>query len=261
VTPVGATLIAVGGARLGQLAEHAEAVFAGWSGAPNDRPQIETSPQDALRIEIVDRPGAAQTEIRVGHIGIHRAHPRYLAAAVMSCLLGGKFTSRLNLNLREKRGFTYGVRSSFGRRSGAAPFVISTALANEHVGEALGETFGEIRRLLDEPPTETEVSDTKDYLVGSFPYTVETLAGLAGRLSDLAVYDLGDNYYATLPDALGSITASELHQTARELLTPDQAVVVCVGPEAELRPQLEERFSTPVSVIRSAVTRSSARSR
>ena len=185
------------------------------------------------------------------------AHPRYLAAGVLSCLLGGKFTSRLNLNLREKRGFTYGVRSSFGKRSGPAPFVIATALANEHVGEALAETFGEIRRLLDEAPSDREVADTKDYLIGSFPYTVETLSGLASRLSDLAVYDLGDDYYAAQAQALRSISASELLDTARELLTPDQAVVVCAGPAEELRPQLEERFEAPVSVIRSGASASS----
>jgi len=249
VTPAGATLVAVGDITSEQLAEHAEGAFAGWTGDPIERPRIEAKPQKAARIEIIDRPGAAQTEIRLGHVGIHRAHPRYLAAVVLSCLLGGKFTSRLNLNLREKRGFTYGVSSSFGKRSGPAPFVIATALANEHVGEALAETFGEIQRLLDEAPSDREVADTRDYLIGSFPYTVETLGGLAGRLSDLAVYDLGDDYYATQAQALGSISASELLDTARELLTPGQSVVVCVGPAEELRPQLEERFEAPITVL------------
>jgi len=257
VTPAGATLVAVGDITSELLTEHAEAAFAGWTGDPIDRPRIETRPRKAARIEIVDRPGAAQTEIRLGHVGIHRAHPRYLAAGVLSCLLGGKFTSRLNLNLREKRGFTYGVRSSFGKRSGAAPFVIATALANEHVGEALAETFGEIHRLLDEAPSDSEVADTRDYLVGSFPYTVETLGGLAGRLSDLAVYGLGDDYYARHAAALRSISASELLDTARELFTPDQAVVVCAGPAKELQPQLEERFEAPVSVISPAASGSS----
>lgn len=249
ITPAGATLVAVGDVTSEQLAEHAEAAFAGWTGDPIDRPRIEVKPQKATRIEVIDRPGAAQTEIRLGHVGIPRAHPRYLAAAVLSCLLGGKFTSRLNLNLREKRGFTYGISSSFGKRSGPAPFVIATALANEHVGEALAETFGEIHRLLDQAPSDREVADTRDYLIGSFPYTVETLSGLAGRLSELAVYDLDDDYYATQTQALGSISASELLDTARELFTPDQSVVVCVGPAEELLPQLEERFEAPITVL------------
>ncbi len=249
VTPVGATLVAVGDVTSEQLTEHAEAALAGWSGDPIAKPRIETAPQDALRVEIVDRPGAAQTEIRVGHIGIHRAHPRYLAAAVLSCLLGGKFTSRLNLNLREKHGFTYGVRSSFGKRGGAAPFVISTALANEHVGRAVGEIFGEVRRLLDEAPGESEVADTRDYLIGSFPYTVETLHGLAARLSDLAIYGLPDDYYGVYPEDLAAISGPDLLETARELLILDRALVVCVGPAEELRPQLEDQFEVPVSVI------------
>ncbi|MCP4200682.1 MAG: insulinase family protein [bacterium] len=258
VTPAGATLVAVGNVTSERLIEQAEAAFAGWSGGPISRPRIEAVAQQALRLEIVDRPGAAQTEIRVGHVGIDRAHPRYLEAAVLSCLLGGKFTSRLNLNLREQRGFTYGVRSSFGKRSGPAPFVISTALANEHVGEALDEIFGELGRLLDEAPRDEEVADTRDYLIGSFPYTVETLRGLAGRLSDLAVYDLPDDYYAKYPRALAAISGEQLLETARELLTPDRALVVCVGPATELQAQLEDRFEVPVSVIRSADSGSSA---
>lgn len=254
VTPAGATLVAVGDVAAEQLGELAETAFSGWSGDPIEKPRIEVSPQEAVRIEIVDRPGAAQTEIRVGHIGIHRAHPRYLAATVLSCLLGGKFTSRLNLNLREECGFTYGVRSSFGKRSGVAPFVISTALANEHVGTALEETFGEIQRLLDEAPSEREVADTKDYLAGSFPFTVETLDGLAARLSDLAIYDLPDGYFAEYARALAAISGPDLLETARELLTPDRALVVCVGPAEELRPQLEDRFEAPVVVIRPAAS-------
>lgn len=249
LTPVGATLVAVGEIGSQELAGLAERVFEGWSGSKLEQPELATSPQDALRIEIVDRPEAAQTEIRVGHVAIPRAHPRYLPAAVLGCLLGGKFTSRLNLNLREARGFTYGVRSSFGKRIGPAPFVIATALANEHVGEALTEIFGEVRRLLDQPPSAAEVADTRDYLIGSFPYSVETLHGLASRLSDLAVYDLGDDYYAGYGDALRAIDAQELLDTARELLAPEHSVVVCVGPAKELLPQLEKRFQAPISVL------------
>ncbi|MFQ5524906.1 MAG: M16 family metallopeptidase [Thermoanaerobaculia bacterium] len=249
VAAVGATLVAVGDVEPERLYETAETAFSNWLGQTPADPAIEVSPARELRFEIVDRPGAAQTELRVGQIGIPRSDPRFLRASVLSSLFGGKFTSRLMLNLRETRGFTYGVRSSFDKRIGPGPFVISTALANEHVGAALDEVFGELDRLLAEEPDEAEVADTRDYLIGSFPYSVETMRGLAGRLSDLAIYDLADDYYARFPAAVAAVSGADLLDTARELLAPDRSLVVCVGPADELRRDLEDRFEAPVTVV------------
>ncbi len=253
VGPAGATLVAVGDIQSDRLATAAEAVFSGWTGVATDETPrgapLDLAPQKRLRVEIVDRPGAAQTAIRVGHRGIERGHPRWVQASVLNCLLGGKFTSRLNLNLRETHGFTYGVRSGFGKRLGRAPFVISTALANEHVGAALDEIFRELERLREEVANDAEVADTRDYMIGSFPYSVETLRGLAGRLSDLAIYGLPDDYFARYPEVLAAVSGADLLETARELLAPDRALVVCVGPDRELRPQLEDRYGANVSVV------------
>lgn len=247
--PEGATLVVVGDLAFDALLRTAESVFAGWTGQAAEAPAIRPQPLAERRFEIVDRPGAAQTEIRVGHSGIARDHPRFVTAQFLSSLFGGKFTSRLNLNLRETHGFTYGVKSRFGRRLGPAPFVISTALANEHVGAALSEIFTEVDRIRAEPPTDEEVADTRDYLIGSFPYSIETQRGLAGRLTSLAIYDLGEEYYSEYPRIVAGITGDDLLATARELLLPDRSLVVCVGPAEELRPQLEERFEEPISVV------------
>jgi zinc protease len=199
------------------------------------------------RIVLVDRPGAAQTELRVGHAGLPRTHADFTAAGLLNTIFGGKFTSRINLNLREVHAFTYGAHSRFAARRGPGPFVVSTAVANASAAPATREILHELERIRAEPVSEEELADAASYLLGVFPYTVQAIDGVAARLTDLAVFGLPDDYWHTLPGRVEALTREELLRVANDHLHPDHAVIVAVGPAAELESALAELG--PVEVV------------
>lgn len=204
-------------------------------------PEIEPPPADGVRVRIVDRPAAAQTELRVGHVGVPRSHPDWTALAVLNTVFGGKFTSRINLNLRERHGYTYGASSRFTPRLGPGPFLVNAAVENPAAGPAAREVLAELERIRREPVTADELEDTKSYLLGAFPYTLQTLDGILAYLESLVVYGLPDDYYdpRRYYERMAGVTRKELLRVAREHLRPEEATVVAVGPAAELAPQME----------------------
>ena len=191
------------------------------------------------RVVVVDRPGAAQTALRVGHAGIPRHHPDRIPLQVANSILGGKFISRLNLSLRERHGYTYGVSSSFSTRRGPGPFVVSTAVANEVTGAACQKIVEELERLRAEPPSEAELDDARNYLVGVFPYTLQTIQALGSRLRALATFDLDHDEYERWPQRVRATTREDIHEVSRSHVFTDRLTVTAVGPASELVPQLE----------------------
>jgi zinc protease len=233
------TLVAAGDFETERLHGLARRAFAGLPRS-EARPHPEVSPTaaDGTRVYVVDRPGSTQTELRIGHPGVARSHPDFTSLAVMNSLLGGKFTSRLNLNLRERHGFTYGVRSSLARRLGVGPFTVSTAVDTENAGRAIAEVRHELGRLRDEPAHHEELEETVSYILGVFPYTVQSLDGIGQRLRELAVHSLPDDHWERYADSIRAVDVEEVQRVAREHLEADRLTIVAVGPEAELRPQL-----------------------
>ncbi len=241
VGPRGATLIAVGDIDREALARRLEGVFGDWRGAPPaPRPTIEPRPISATEIHLVDRQGSAQTQLQLGHPGLDRNHPDHPRVLMMNAILGGKFTSRLNLNLREKHGITYGAHSQFVYRKGMGSFAIRLAVATDSAGTAVREIVSEMRRLGEELVSEEELAETQDYLVGVFPITLQTVGDLAKRLETLAIFDLPDDYYADYPGVLRQVTREDVREAARRYLHPDRLAVVAVGPAEELSGQLED---------------------
>jgi zinc protease len=213
---------------------------------PNPAPAAPASRAERV-VRVVDLPRSAQTELRIGHAGVPRAHPERTRLGVLNALLGGKFSSRLNLNLRERHGFTYGVTSRFVDRKGPGPFVVATAVATDVAGAAVGEILAELERLRDEPVAESELAETRSYLLGVYPYTFQTVAGHVARLADLALHDLPIDHLERSLAQVAAVSVEDLGRLAREHLRPDEAVVAAAGPAARLVPQLE-RFG-PVSVV------------
>jgi zinc protease len=195
-------------------------------------------PAPARRVRLIDRPSAAQTELRLGRLGVARLDPDFQALRVLSTLLGGRFSSRLNLNLRERLGLTYSVSSSLASRRGPAPFQIQMAVANDGVGLAVRETLGEVARLSDERVRDDEMTDTLDYLIGVLPYTMQSGSDLVGYLETLVVFSLPDDYFSELPRLYRSLTTARLQEAAARHLRADELAIVAVGPAAELEPQL-----------------------
>jgi len=230
-----ALLAAVGAA----LADGVLAATPAATPAAPDRPDIRPSRLSGLRLHVVDRPGAAQTELRLGHAAVPRSHPDFIALGFLSTLLGGKFTSRINLNLRERHGYTYGATSRFAGRLGPGPFVVSAAVATESTGAAAGEVLAELRRIRDEPVSAEEMEETRSYMLGVFPYTAQSIGDISRRLADLGIYGLPDDHHDRWRRAIASLTREELQAVARRHLQPESSAIVAVGPAELLRPQLE----------------------
>ncbi|MGH9464551.1 MAG: M16 family metallopeptidase, partial [Thermoanaerobaculia bacterium] len=183
-------------------------------------------------------PEASQTELRLGHTGVPVGHPDRVPLQVANTLLGGSFMSRINLNLRERLGITYGAYSRLSTRRGAGPFVVGAAVDSPAVGTAVREIVGELARLREESAPRAEVEDATSYLIGTFPYTVQTLDGLAGRLEELALHALPDDYFRRLPAEVAAVDPAAIQRVAATHLHPDRLAVVAVGPARELVPQL-----------------------
>ena len=238
-TRQGAVLIAVGDLDPEDLLRRVEGRFQELPAEPPPLPEIRPEPLAGISVHIVDRPGATQTELRLGHPGVSRKNPDYIPLIVLNALLGGKFTSRINLNLRERHGYTYGATSRFSARLGPGPFLVDAAVATESAGAAAAEVLFELRRIREEPVEPRELEETCGYITGVFPYTFQTIGEFAKRLENLAVYGLPDDYYDRYLERIASVTREKLLEVARRNLHPDHIAVVAVGPAESLAPQFE----------------------
>jgi len=237
-----ATLVAVGDLDPDRFLEAASRLFSGLSPTPQPpRPVLAPPRPNGIRVRIVERAGAAQTALRIGHEGVPRTDPDWSPLSVLNVLLGGKFISRINLNLRERHGFTYGASSRLSPRLGPGPFAVAAAVETQAVGAATREILAELRRLREDLVEPEELRDTKSYLLGTFPYTLQTVSGVRYRIESLGVYGLPDDYYS--PERylarLDAVTEAEVLRVARAHLHPDRVAITAVGPAAELAPQLE----------------------
>lgn len=241
-TLAGSSLIAVGDFDPADLLAEVEALFArgGEGGKPPAPPKIVPPLLPGIGVHIVNRPGAAQTELRLGHAGVSRTHPDYIPLMMMNTLLGGKFTSRINLNLRERHGFTYGATSRFVARMGPGPFLVGSAVATESAGAAAREVISELSRIRRELVEPEELSETRSYMIGVFPYTLQTIGDLVKRMETLAVYGLPDDYFDSYVEGLSKVTREEIQEVAERHLDPERMAVVAVGPADVLEPQLTE---------------------
>ena len=247
--PQGSGLVVVGDVDAGQVRSLVETHFGEWGGVTELRPEIDAESRTRERgIVVVDRVDAVQSEIRIGHVGQARSTPHYFPLRVLNTVLGGAFTSRLNLNLREENGFTYGVRSRFLVRRGAGPWCVSTAVGTDVTADAVHEAVTEITTLVAEGPTEEEIDAARDYLAGVFPLQLETTGQIAARIAELLIYELPDDYYAGYRDRIRSVTLEEAHEAARHCIRPDEMTVVVGGDAKEIQGPLEELGWGPVTV-------------
>ena len=156
--------------------------------------------------------------------------------------------SRLNLNLRERHGFTYGVRSGFAFRRDAGPWTISTAVGTEVTADAVREAVAEVEGLLSDGPTDEEVEASRDYMAGVFPLQLETTGQIASRIAELIIYDLPEDYHATYRDRIRAVTRDQALEAARRCIRPDEITVVVGGDAKVVRGPLENLGLGPVEV-------------
>jgi zinc protease len=236
------------GAALAALERH----LGDWSGSGRAHRVFEPRQRGGRRVVLVDRPGSVQSELRVGHLGIERADPRYFAALVMAALLGGVFGSRLNHRLREELGYTYGARCSFDPRRAVGPFTASAAVETEVTVDAIREVVAQLERIRIEAPGEQELAEVRDFLVGVFPLRFETTAGIAAAIEPVALYGLPEDYWLTYRSQIEAVTVDDVLDVARRLIRPDEALILLTGDAARLRDELAEAGLGPLEVIPAA---------
>ncbi len=208
---------------------------------------------DGRRIVVVDRPGSPQSELRIGHLGVPRRNPDFHAISVLNALLGGLFGSRLNALLREQKGYTYGVHSSFDMRVGSGPFAIRTAVQTEFTVPSVVETLGELQRIREGLVTDEELTIARDYLVGVFPLRYETSGQVAGAIAGLVAHGLPDDELDRYRPAIASVTAEQVLAAAQRHIRPNDAVIVIVGDADAFVPALQDAGIGDVQVIREEV--------
>lgn len=213
--------------------------FRNWpAGSPHKQSFSAVPRTDQRSVRIVNKPDAPQSELRVGHIGLPRKHPDFFPALVMNAVLGGLFGSRINLNLREVHGYTYGASSLFDWRRGPGPFVVSTAVQSEVTAPALREIALEIDRIRAEKISEDELSLARDYLEGVFPIRYETTAAIASALATSVIYELPPDYYDSYRRNIHNVSANAVLEAARLHLHPHALQTVVVGDAEVVRESL-----------------------
>jgi predicted Zn-dependent peptidase len=204
----------------------------GWTrdaGAAAPTPVVDDAAASGRLVRVVHRPGSVQTEIRVGHRGLPRRVPDYHAVTVMGAILGGLFNSRLNMQLREAKGYTYGAGAGFEMRRGAGPFTARAAVNTEVTVPALVDTIAELERMRDTRVTEEELAAARDFLVGVFPLRFETAGAVVGALSGLAVHGLPLDELTDYRQRVEAVDVDAVAAAAREHLLVDEADIVLVG--------------------------------
>jgi zinc protease len=219
-----------------------------WIGA-RSKSQSLTAPQSSLRkIVLVEKADSPQSAIRIGHVGVARSNPDYISIDVMNTELGGLFSSRINLNLREKHGYTYGAASVFAYRRGAGPFFVGTSVHAESTAASVTEIFREIERMRSEEITGEELATAKDSISRSLPGLFETTPQAASSIGQLFVYDLPLDYYRTLPESIDNVTAADVKHMAQKYLKPDEMTVVVVGEIKKIKSQLGKLKLGPTEI-------------
>jgi zinc protease len=249
--PNNATLIVAGDVESKTLMPKLEKAFANWKGgaaATNAAMSAQTMAGKS-GVYIVDKPGAAQSTIAIGQVGIDRSNPDFYAVQIMNSILGGGSSGRLFKNLREDKGYTYGAYSSFSPRRGAGPFRaggdFQTFSTKESVSELMKEIDG-IRGSI--PVTPLELESSKQAVINGYPSGFETVGQISNQLSNLVVYGLPDSYFNDYITKINAITVADVNRVANKYLTADKMAIVIVGDKAVIEPKLKE-LSYPIMFL------------
>jgi predicted Zn-dependent peptidase len=247
--PNNATLLVVGDVRPDDIERKVRAAFGSWE--RRAVPAVDYGQPPAPRattIYVVDKPGAAQSSFRIGTVGVARSTQDYFPLIVMNTILGGSFTSRLNTNLRETRGYTYGASSGFSMRRTHGPFTAAAEVVAAKTDSALMEFVKELRAIRDTVPSE-ELAKTKRYLQLQLPVRFETTGGIAGALSQLVQYDVPLDFYNSYTQRIAGVTQADVQRVARRYIDPERLAIVIVGDRRSIEPALKAAHLGDVLVV------------
>jgi predicted Zn-dependent peptidase len=247
--PDNTTAIVVGDMTASAARSALEAAFGDWQPGTVAARAVADAPQvTGRRIYIVDKPGAAQSVMILGRIGVPRSTADYFPLEVMNTILGGSFTSRLNQNLREAHGYSYGARSNFDYRAAAGPFTASSSVQTQSTGAALHEFMVELQRIRTDITGE-EVERAKNNLAMSYAPGFQSVAGIAARLADRVLYDLPPDYFNQYTSRVLAVTPADVERVARTYIDPDNIAVIIVGDRSRIESQVRQQDLGPIQFL------------
>jgi zinc protease len=247
--PNNATLIVVGDITAAALLPRLEKALGAWKNVAPSTPSLPKINQAAeRRVILVDKPGAPQSEIRIGRIGVPRLTEDYYALVVMNTILGGSFSSRLNQNLREKHGYTYGAGSRFDFRPLPGPFMASSAVQTAVTDSSLVEFMKELRDIRQSVP-DKELERAKNYVALSFPGDFQTVGDISSHLEELVIYGLPDNYFNEYIGHILSVTKEDVQRVARKYIDPEKVDIIVVGDRKQIEKNIAALKLGPMTVM------------
>ena len=238
--PENSALVVAGDINEAEVRALAEKYFGKWAGKGSTTTVPDASASATRKLIIVDKPGSPQTVLRIGQVGVARSNPDYVPIQVMNTGLGGLFSSRINMNLREKNGYTYGAFSTFVFRRGAGPFYSGAGVRTDVTAPATREIFNELERIRTGDVTADELKTAKDAVARSLPGLFETTAQTVGSLSQLFVYNLPLDYYRQLPARIDAVNIADIRRVAEKYLSPGSMVIVAVGDRSKIEEELKK---------------------
>jgi zinc protease len=200
----------------------------------------EETLNNGIKIFAIEKKGAVQSDILIGHLGTDRKNPDYISMNVMNTLLGGFFTSRINKNLREVNGYTYGARSYFNFRKHLGDFCVETNVENSLTGDAIKEIVNELVKLKNENITLEELDAVKNYLTGSFPLQLETPNAIANKIINIELFDIQKDFYDTYISKINSVTIEDVKKVSEKYIHPDSLVISIAGNTGVIRQTMEQ---------------------
>ncbi|HKN82675.1 MAG TPA: pitrilysin family protein [Pyrinomonadaceae bacterium] len=238
--PNNAVFIVVGDVHHEEMVRRVESLFSTWERGENLVANFPRPPARTKRAAyLVDRHGSAQSNIVIANLGITRTSPDYFPMLLMHTVLGATASSRLFMNLREDKGYTYGAYSNLDARRSAGTFRATAEVRTQVTGDSLKEFFYELDRIRKEPVTEKEIADAKSYLTGVFPIRLETQEGLTDQLVQIKMLNLPDDYLQTYRDRVQAVTIEEIQRVAAKYVRPDEAALVVVGDGSSVLEQIK----------------------
>ena len=247
--PANAVLAISGDLTMPQAKELATKYFGNWSGAAGTSASLPTPAAPARSIAIVDKPGAPQTFLLAAGLGAKRSTPDYVPLEVMNTALGGLFSSRINMNLREEHGYTYGAQSFFNYRRFVGPFLAGGAIRTDVTGPATHELLKELTRIREAELTADELQKAKDSFSKSLVGLFETTGDVASTIGGQFVFGLPSDYYRDLPAQIDKVTARDTLRVAKQYINPNAIVIVAVGDRAKIEPELKKLDLGPVNLV------------
>lgn len=236
--PNNSVLIAVGDIEKDEFLKEVEEHFGGWKSRDVPVSRIPVVPvRKGRSLTIVDRPGSAQANIVLANTAFERNHPDYFAAIVMNQILGAGASSRVFMNLREEKGYTYGAYTRLDTKKLAGDFEATAEVRTQVTGDSLREFFYELERIRTEPVSDEELADAKNFLTGVFPIRAETQEGLTNLIVNQQLYDLPDDYLQTYRANIEAISIADVQRVANKYVQPDDVAIVIVGDAGDVLPQ------------------------